>query len=332
MQQKNIFLHKVTSLVSFFLGVTTLFLVSPAAAHEWPNGKTITIVVPFAAGGFTDLAARRFANNLGTALNSSVIVQNKVGASGQIGTAFVAREKPDGYTLLVTATQQVIYPALQPDLPYNPKKDFSNIAILAYAPNVLLVPTKSPVSNLQEFSAYANKEKGGLAFGSSGVGGSAHLSGELFKLISSVNLRHVPYKSASPAVADLIGSQIPSAFLDASSTAAFIRSGELKAIAVTSKARLPTLPSVPTIAESGYPDYESQAWVGVFGPAGMPAAIVDKLNNIVLESNAEPATAKWFVDNNAIPATLKSAQVTEFIHSELDKWKKVITSANITAQ
>ncbi|MGE8317671.1 MAG: Bug family tripartite tricarboxylate transporter substrate binding protein [Comamonas sp.] len=332
MQQKQRLIRSVLSFAPFLLGPMGCLAASQASAGEWPNGQPITVVVPFSAGGFTDMVARRFANSLGAALKTTVVVQNKVGASGQIGSSFVSREKPDGYTLLVTATQHVIYPALQPSLPYNPKKDFSNIALLAYAPNVLLVPATSPVSNLKEFSDHANRQAGGLAFGSSGVGGSAHLSGELFKLTAGVHLRHVPYKSAAPAVADLIGARIPSAFLDASSAAAFIRSGELKAIAVTSKERLPTLPSVPTIAESGYPNYESQAWVGLFGPAGMPPAMVSKLNGIALESNADPTTTKWFMDNNAMPARLTPPQVAEFVNTELDKWQQVVSTSQIAAQ
>lgn len=332
MQQKTQFIRRAISFVPLLLSPISCIASWQVSAAEWPHGQPITIVVPFSAGGFTDMVARRFANNLGAALKTTVLVQNKVGASGQIGSSFVSREKPDGYTLLVTATQHVIYPALQPQLPYNPRKDFSNIALLAYAPNVLLVPARSSVSSLKEFSDYANQQAGGLAFGSSGIGGSAHLSGELFKLMSGARLRHVPYKSAFPAVADLIGAQIPSAFLDASSAAAFIRSGELKAIAVTSKERLSTLPLVPTIAESGYPSYESQAWVGLFGPAGIPPAIVSKLHGIVLESNADPTTSKWLMDNNATTAKLSPSQVTAFVNDELDKWRQVVSILKITAQ
>lgn len=303
-----------------------------ASAADWPKGQPINIIVPFAPGGFTDLIARRLALDLGKALDTSVIVQNKAGASGQIGSAVVAREKPDGYTLLVTATQHVIYPALQPKLPYDPKKDFSNIAILALAPNVLLVPTESPVNNVKEFVDYAKKQQGGLAFGSSSIGGSAHLSGELFKLVTGANLRHIPYKGAAPAVTDLIGGQIPSAFLDATSASAFIQNGKIKALAVTSKQQLPSLPNVPTIAESGYPSYESQAWVGLFGPPGLPPEIITKLNHIAQQSNQSNTNIKWLSDNNAIAAELAPAQVTEFIHSELDKWKQVVNKAHVTTQ
>lgn len=332
MQTTNNLNRRAFSFVSVLLMTSALLAPFRVAAADWPTGQPINIIVPFAPGGFTDLIARRLALNLSTALKTSVVVQNKAGASGQIGSAIVAREKPVGYTLLVTATQHVIYPALQPNLPYDPKKDFSNIAILAYAPNVLLVPTKSPVSTVKEFTEYAKKQPGGLSFGSSGVGGSAHLSGELFKLVTGANLHHVPYKGAAPAVTDLLGSQIPSAFLDATSAAAFIRSGELKALAVTSKERLPTLPTVPTIAESGYPSYESQAWVGLFGPPGLPIEIINTLNNIAVESSALAVNAKWLVENNAIPSKLRPVQVSEFVDSELDKWKQVVSKAHVSAQ
>ena len=303
-----------------------------ARAAGWPKEQPINIIVPFAPGGFTDLIARRLARDLGHALKTSVVVQNKAGASGQIGSAVVAREKPDGYTLLVTATQHVIYPALQPNLPYDPKKDFSNIAILALAPNVLLVPAKAPVNNVKEFVDYAKKQPDGLAFGSSGVGGSAHLSGELFKLVTGANLRHIPYKGAAPAATDLVGAQIPSAFLDATSASAFIQNGKAKALAVTSKQPLPSLPGIPTIAESGYPSYESQAWVGLFGPPGLPGEIVARLNDIAQQANAAPANMKWLADNNSIAVQLTPTQVTTFIHSELDKWRQVVNKAHVPAQ
>ncbi len=324
--------HRMFSVTSIFIAASVLCLSNSASAADWPQEQPINIIVPFAPGGFTDLIARRLALDLGKTLNTSVIVQNKAGASGQIGSAVVAKEKPDGYTLLVTATQHVIYPALQPNLPYDPKKDFSNIAILALAPNVLLVPANSPVNNVKDFVDYANKQQGGLAFGSSGVGGSAHLSGEQFKLVTGANLRHIPYKGAAPAVADLIGAQIPSAFLDATSASAFIQNGKAKALAVTSKQQLPSLPSIPTIAESGYPSYESQAWVGLFGPPGMPAEIVTKLNDIAQQSNAQKENLKWLSDNNSISLKLSPKQVTEFINSELDKWQQVVNDAQVIAQ
>lgn len=311
---------------------STLGLPLGAIAAEWPAGQPINIIVPFAPGGFTDLIARRFAQNLGTALKTSVVVQNKAGASGQIGSSVVARERPDGFTLLVTATQHVIYPALQPHLPYDPKKDFSNIAILANAPNVLLVPMKSPVKTVKEFVEYANRQQEGVAFGSSGVGGSAHLSGELFKLVTGAKIHHVPYKGAAPAMTDLIGAQIPSAFLDATSAAAFIRSGEVRALAVTSKEHLPSLLGVPTIAESGYPSYESQAWIGLFGPPGLPIEIVNTLNRIAVQGNEIAVNVKWLADNNATPSMLSPMHVTQFVDAELDKWKQVVSKAQVTAQ
>lgn len=208
-------------------------------------------------------------------------------------------------------------------------KDFSDIAILAYAPNVMLVPAKSPIDSAKAYTAQANRQPGGMAFGSSSVGGSAHMSGELYKMVTGANLNHVPYKGASPAMTDLVGAQIPSAFLDATSAAAFIRSGEVKALAVTSKQRLASLPDVPTVAESGYPSYESQAWVGLFGPAGMPARIVDRLNRIAIESGNTPANVKWLVENNATPSELTPAQTHEFVSAEVDKWKEVITRAGV---
>jgi tripartite-type tricarboxylate transporter receptor subunit TctC len=151
-------------------------------------------------------------------------------------------------------------------------------------------------------------------------------------MVAGANLQHVPYKGASPAMTDLIGAQIPSAFLDATSAAAFIRTGDVKALAVTSKSRLPSLPNVPTVAESGYPSYESQAWIGLFGPAGLPESVVKKLNQISIQSSNAPSNVKWLMENNATPADLSPAQVHDFVGSELDKWKEVISKANVSMQ
>ena len=307
-------------------------LVPSAAAAEkaWPGDQPINVIVPFSPGGFTDLIARRFANDLGAELGTNVVVQNRPGASGQIGTAQISRADADGYNFLVTATQHVIYPGLQPNLPYDPRKDFTNIAILAYAPNVLIVPTDSPVNSAKEFTDYANKQDGGLPFGSSSVGGSAHMSGELYRMVAGADLRHIPYKGAAPAMTDLVGGQVPSAFLDATSAAAFIRSGQVKALAVTSKERLPSLPDVPTVAESGYPSYESQAWIGLFAPAGLPEEITEKLNRIAIKTTNTDDNVQWLTANNATPSSLAPSEVSDFVLAELDKWAAVIKEANVT--
>lgn len=306
-----------------FAGPTT------ASAETWPKEHPINVIVPFSPGGFTDLIARRFANDLGNALGANVVVQNRAGASGQIGSAYVSRAKPDGYTLLITATQHVIYPGLQPELPYDPRKDFSNIAILAYAPNVLLVPADSSLSSAKEFTEYTKQQEGGVSFGSSSVGGSAHLSGELYKMVTGANLRHIPYKGAAPALTDLVGGQVPSGFLDATSAAAFIRSGQIKALAVTSRDRLPSLPDVPTVAESGYPSYEAEAWIGLFGPADLPEHIVEKLNEIAIQTTNTQENVDWLITNNATASQLTAPEVTEFVFAELDKWQEVIDEAEL---
>jgi len=330
MFQRTVLRRTFYRIRGLFLTLGTCLALPAVAA--WPDARPITIVVPFSPGGFTDLIGRRFAMDLGEALQTTVVVQNRPGASGQIGSASVTREAPDGYTLLVTATQHVIYPGLQPKLPYDPRKDFTDIAILAYAPNVLLVSGSAPIASAREFTEYANQQPGGLAFGSSSIGGSAHMSGELYKMVTGAALRHVPYKGAAPAITDLISGQIPSAFLDATSAAAFIRSGQAKALAVTSKVRLPSLPETPTVAEPGYPSYESQAWVGLFGPAGLPAQIVARLNQIAVEKTNAPGNVAWLANNHAIPANFSAAQTRAFVATELDKWQAVIDQAQLTTQ
>ncbi|MNM97152.1 Tripartite tricarboxylate transporter family receptor [compost metagenome] len=325
------------SLPSLCLGLTATTMATtiaatiaaPAFAQEhWP-AKPVTIVVPFPAGGMTDLLARRIARDMQAELKQPFVVDNRAGASGQIGTEIVARANPDGYTLLVSATHHVINPAIRPKLPYNASKDFTNIALLATTPNVLVVNNSVPASNLPEFLAYARKQSEGLSYGSSSIGGATHMSGELLRLMTKVPMTHIPYKGASPALADLLGGQIPALFHDVMTMAPYVKDGKVKAIGVTSARRSEALPNVPTIAEQGVPGYEATTWIGFYGPANLPRPLVEKLNREAVKSMNSAEAKTYLTQNGTSPGALNAEQFGSFVQAELDKWKRVATEAKV---
>lgn len=308
-----------------------LAAVSPfqaASADEWPS-QPITIVVPFPAGGMTDVLARRLAQHMHDKLGQSVVVENRAGASGQIGTAQVARAKPDGYTLLVSATHHSINPAVRPNLPYDTRKDFTNLALMATTPNVLVVNEKVPATNLAEFSEYVKKQPDGLLYGSSSIAGATHLSGELLKLETGLKIANVPYKGATPAMTDLFGGQIPALFHDVTTMAPHVLDGRVKAIGVTSAERSPALPDVPTIAEQGVPGYLAITWIGFYGPAGLPEDVAEKLNTLARESMHTEDALAAFKSNGTEPGDLDLAAYDKFVNSELDKWQDVVERAGV---
>lgn len=302
-----------------------------AADAAWPS-RPITIVVPFPPGGMTDVIARRMAKDMQDALKQSVVVENRAGASGQIGTEYVARAAPDGYTLLVSATHHVINPAVRPKLPYDAANGFTPLALLATTPNLLVVNKNVPVSNVPEFIAYAKTQPGGIMFGSSSIGGATHLSGEMLKLEAGIPMTHVPYKGASPALTDLLGGQIPALFHDVMTMAPYVRDGRVKALGVTSSTRSSALPDVPTIAEQGVPGYEAITWIGFYGPAGLPADVAERLNTLARASVNSDAARPWFKENGTDPGDMDLKQYAAFVSSELAKWKDVVTRAGVKVE
>lgn len=310
------------------VGAALLSATGAQAQEHWPQ-KPVTIVVPFPAGGMTDLLARRIARDMQAEFKQPFVVDNRAGASGQIGTEIVARANPDGYTLLVSATHQVINPAVRPKLPYNASKDFTPIALLATTPNVLVVNNNVPVSNLQEFLAYAKKQKDGLSFGSSSIGGATHMSGELLRLMTNTPLTHIPYKGAAPALSDLLGGQIPALFHDVMTMAPYVKDGKVKAIGVTSAKRSEALPNVPTIAEQGVPGYEATTWIGFYGPANLPKPLVERLNRDAVKSMNTAESKANLAQSGTTPGTLNAEQFGAFVQAELVKWKRVATEAKV---
>ena len=295
-----------------------------AQAPAYPN-KPITIIVPFAAGGTTDILARLVGQYLGTELGQPVLVDNRVGAGGNIGGQLAARAPADGYTLFMgTVGTHAINAALYKKMPFDPIKDFAPLTRVANVPNLLVANPAQPFKTVQELIAYAKANPGKINFGSSGSGSSIHLSGELFKSMAKVDMQHVPYKGSAPAVTDLLGNQIAIMFDNMPSAIQHVRSGKLRAIAVTTAKRSPELPDVPTIAEAGVPGYEATSWFGMFAPAGTPAPVVAKLNATIVKVLAMPDIKKKLAEQGAEAAGETPEQFAAFIQKESVKWGKVV--------
>lgn len=263
--------------VLYAVAASLLAIVAGAAhAQTWPT-KPITLVVTYPAGGGADTMARLIAPKLGEALGQPVIIENKPGASGQIGASAVAKAAPDGYTLMLDASSFAVNPALFPRLPYDSDKAFRPVGVIALFPNVLLVNPSVPAASVKELVALAKAKKNGVSYASSGNGSAQHLAGAMFESAAGVDMLHVPYKGGAPALNDVIGGQVPVFFGNLASTLQHVQAGKLKPLAVTSARRSPILPAVPTMAEAGVAGYEVYEWNVLFAPAGTSEAIIGKL-------------------------------------------------------
>ncbi len=303
---------------------------APLAAHaqDFPT-HPVKIVVPFPAGGTTDILARQLAQELGERWGKPVIVDNKAGASGTIFSEQLARMPPDGHTLMLTATHHVINPGLYKNLKYDTRTDFTPLAQVAAVPNVLVVHPSFPPKTVQQLVAYAKANPGKVNFGSSGTGGANHLSGELFKLMAGVEMVHVPYKGAATALTDLLGGQIPMMFDSVPGVLQHIQSGKLLALGVTSLKRSPALPNVPTIDEAGLKGFEATAWFGLYAPGRMDPKLREKLAGDVRQVLQSANIRSQFAALGAEPGSMTQAQFTSFVDAELTKWVKVISDANV---
>jgi tripartite-type tricarboxylate transporter receptor subunit TctC len=307
------------------VGLGLALSASGAFAQDYPT-RPVTMVVPFSAGGTTDIFARLLAEKLTKSLGQPVIVENKAGAGGNTGSDNVARATPDGYTLLMgTIGTHAINSSLYTKMPFDPQKDFVPVAFAAGVPNVLEVnPQKVKAKTVQEFIAEAKAAKPPLTMASSGNGTSIHLSGELFKQMTGVDMTHVPYRGSGPAVNDLVGGQVDVMFDNLPSSIGQIRAGTLRPIAVTSLTRSPALPDVPTIAESGVPGFDASSWFAIFAPAKTPKAIVDKINKAVNEALEEPAVKQRYAEVGAEIRIMTPDQLGAFQKAEQEKWAKVV--------
>lgn len=308
--------------------------VHPALRSQgaWPQ-KPVTLVVPSAPGGTTDFTARLIAEGLQRALGQPVVIDNKGGAAGNIGNQFVAKARPDGHTLLVAYSgYQVGNPHLFVNAGWDPIKDFTPVAMLTRAPQVIVINGNQKANTLAELVAFAKANPGKLNYASSGNGSIQHIAGELFKQLTGTFITHIPYRGAGPAVQDLIGGQVDLFITTPASVVQHVRSGKLKALAVSSASRLPALPQVPTAVEAGLKGFALESWFALYGPAGLPSELVQTLSTEIGKILAMPDIRRRAEEAGTSVELMSPAQLGEYTRKELEYWGKVIKSAKITAE
>jgi tripartite-type tricarboxylate transporter receptor subunit TctC len=306
-------------------------LTSPLKAQEWPP-RTVTIVVPFAAGGTTDMFARIFGQALQTRTGSAFVVENKAGAGGNIGTAQVAKASPDGSTLLVgTVSTHAINPFLYKNIAHDTEKDFQPVSLIARLPNLLVVNPQIPVKTVSELIDYLKQNPGKLNYGSSGAGTSTHLASELFQMMTGTKINHLPFRSSNDVMNALAGGHIDLAFDNMTLAWPQAQAGTVRALAVTSKERSPTAPDVPTLMES-LPGFEATSWHGLFVPAGTPRPIVDRLAAEVKTVFDNPEQKNKLIEIGAVASPMSPEQFVEFIAAERKKWQEVVKASGASIQ
>ena len=306
----------------------TLAAALPALA-EFPD-RPIKIIVPYPPGGTSDLLARAVAPRLGERLKQTVVIENRAGAGGIIGSQVVAKSPADGYTLVLgTIATHGILPVLQKPAPYDAVKDFAPITLVASTPNVLVANPSVPMRNLAELLALARAKPGSINFGSTSLGGSPHMSGELLKTMAQVDIVHVPYKGGGPMLIDLMGGQIPVGFDNLPSSMNQIRAGKIRALAVTTAKRWPGAPEIPTMAEAGVPGYEASAWFGLLAPANTPRPIVELLQRHVAAILRQPEVEKMLLEQGAESVGNTPDEFARLIAAELQKWDKVVAATGV---
>lgn len=313
-------------------GTLALSLTVLAPLPTWAAfpDKPLRIVVPFAPGGGTDAITRTLGVGMSEALGQPVIVDNKPGAGTIIGSDFVAKSAPDGYTLVMATFAHAVNPGLQPKMPYDTDKAFAPVALIGVSPNVLVVRTDSPYKTVADLIAAAKAKPGKLTFASQGNGTSAHLAGELFKNLAKVDLTHIPYRGAGPAMTDLLGGQVDMMFATASAVRPFVDSGKMRALGVTTARRSPAYASVPTLAEAGVPDYAAESWYGLYVAAKTPKEVIDQLNAAVKKAVKTPAFAKQTESEGLAVDVGAPAQLDTYVRAEEVRWRKVVKDNHIT--
>ena len=314
------------ALLSCAFGVANI-----AAAQSYPN-KSIRIIVPYPPGGATDVMARLIAQKLSESWQQVVVVDNRSGASGTVGSDMVAKSAADGYTLLMQGTQHAINLSLYKQLPFDTLRDFAPVAFIGSAPFLLVVHPSVPANSVGELIAYIKTRPGGLNYGSSGIGGGAHLAGEIFKTNAGVQLTHIAYKGAAPAMVDLLGGQLPMVFDPIPTSITQVRGGKIKALAITSARRSALMPELPTIAESGLPGFEVVAWFGLYAPAATPKDIVTKLNAEVNRILQLPEIKEKFASLGAESMPMTTDQFALYLRAEITKFAKAIKDSGATAE
>ncbi|RQO33528.1 LacI family transcriptional regulator [Herminiimonas sp. KBW02] len=317
---KRFFLHAIAGISALVVG--TMALAAPA--DTYPD-RLIKLVVPFPAGGPTDIVARPLAHDLSVQLKQTVVIENKGGAGGAIAADSVAKSPADGYTLLVgTVGTQAINAALYKKLSYDPAVDFTPLGVVAAAPVAIVVNAKSPYQTLGELVAAAKKKPAGITFGSAGNGTPGHLTGEMFSTAAGIKFAHIPYRGSAPAVTDLLGQQIEVMFDPVQSVLPHIQSGKLRVLAISGAQRSPVLPQVPTVAESGYKQFEAEAWWAIYAPANLPASIASQLSKNIAEIVASASFRDRLSSLGVTPVSIPPGPYAKFGRNELEKWGKAV--------
>ncbi|WP_296557011.1 tripartite tricarboxylate transporter substrate binding protein [Pigmentiphaga sp.] len=306
---------------------------APAQAQAPFPDRPLKLVIGFAAGGSTDIVGRMIAQKMSVELGKPVVVINRPGASGAIGTTEVARAEPDGYTVLVNiVTTAVINPLTQKNLPYDPIKDLQPVAMVGKLPNVIILNKNVPAHDLREFIAWAKANPGKVTFGTGGAGGVQHLSGELLAKMAGIQMTHVPYKGAAPAIQDLLAGNITAVFDNVTGPISLIKAGQVTALGVTTEERIAVLPEVPTIAESGLPAFKNSSWISIFTRAGLPPAVLARLESAVLAAARDPETVAKLKELGAVPSPMNTAELDRFWRSEFTYWRDAIKAANLSLE
>lgn len=322
-------MHPIKCFIGVIAGLSLMASVPAAAQDKWPS-KIVRIVVPFAAGGSTDLIARQIAQDLGERIKGTVIVDNRPGAGGTIGSEYVSKLPADGYTLLMgSVSTHAVAPSIYAKLRYDPIKDFTPLTMVATIPNVMVVHPSLPVNSVKELVELSKKQPGSISFASNGNGTSNHLAAELFKNAAGAQMIHTPYKGSGPAMLDLLGGHV-NMMLDVIMTSyPAIKNGKLKALAVTSPGRSSLLPDVPTVAESGYPGFEAIVWFGLFAPPHMPAALQNRISNDLIAVLQSKKMKDYLNEQGAQVTANTPAQFSDAIAVDIVKWQKVVKAAGV---
>jgi tripartite-type tricarboxylate transporter receptor subunit TctC len=325
----NILKARFSKLIALAMLVPVVGVSLPASAQSNLADRPIRIIVPFSPGGGTDTVARTLGAAMSQELGQTVIVENKPGAGTVIGTDTVAKSAPDGTTILIATFAHAVNPSLRSKMPFDTDKAFDPVVLIGRSPNILVVPASSPYKTVKELVAAAKADPGKLTFASQGVGTSAHLAGELFNNLAGVNMTHIPYKGAGPALNDLLGGQVNMMFATATAAAPLIESGKVRALGVTTPERSPVRPEVPSIAEAGVPGYAAESWYGFFVPAGTPAEVVNKLNAATAKAAKSDAFRKRVEGEGLVITAGTPKELAEYVSAEQKRWAAVVKAAKI---
>ena len=310
-------------------GLLIASIVPAAASSDYPH-RTVRIIVPFTPGGSTDIVARHIADKLRASLGQSVVVENKPGAGGTLGTDLVAKSPPDGYTLGIVPGAHAINASLYKSLPYDTLRDFAPVIHIANVASMVVVHPSVPVKSVEELIRLAKAKPGAVNYATAGAGTVTHMTGELFKLKSGVQLTHVPYKGSSQALTDLIGGQVQVMFANFPGTLQHVQSGKLRVLAVNGAKRSPLLPEVPTVSEAGVPDYEANTWFGVIAPAGTPKPIIAKLNAAIGKALQSPEILQFLAAEGGEAAGGSPEDFAAFIRADVGRWADVVARSGAT--